>query len=210
LNLKEEKAKLREKIWKIMEERKIARFPLPVRERIPNFEGSDKAAEKIREMEIYKKAKIVFANPDYAQKKVREFVLKDGKILVMASPGLRHGYLQINPEDVFGKEEFASTIKGAFKYGKKLREIPKPDLIVTGCVAVDKNGNRLGKGKGYGDREINFIKSKFGEIPVLTTVHEIQIVEKVPVEENDTKVNFIVTPERIIDCKLANKIKKQN
>ena len=200
--IKEEKAKLRERIWKIMEEEKIARFPLPPYHRIPNFEGSEKAAEKVRELEVYKKAKIVVANPDYAQKKVREYVLKDGKILIVASPRLKHGYFQINPEEVKGKEEFASTIEGFFKYGKRIKEIPKPDLIVTGCVAVDKNGNRLGKGKGYGDREINFFKSKFGKIPVLTTVHEIQIVDKVPVEENDTKVDFIVTPKRIIECKL--------
>jgi 5-formyltetrahydrofolate cyclo-ligase len=203
--VKEEKAQLREKIWRIMEEKKIARFPLPPYDRIPNFEGSDKAAEKVRELEVYRKAKIVVANPDYAQKKVREYALKDGKILIVASPRLKHGYLQINPEEVRGKEEFASTIEGCFKYGKRIKEIPKPDLIVTGCVAVDKNGNRLGKGKGYGDREINFFKSKFGEIPVLTTVHEIQIVEKVPVEENDAKVDFIVTPKRIIECRLHDK-----
>jgi 5-formyltetrahydrofolate cyclo-ligase len=203
--VKEEKAQLREKIWRIMEEKKIARFPLPPYDRIPNFEGSDKAAEKVRELEVYRKAKIVVANPDYAQKKVREYALKDGKILIVASPRLKHGYLQINPEKVRGKEEFASTIEGCFKYGKRIKEIPKPDLIVTGCVAVDKNGNRLGKGKGYGDREINFFKSKFGEIPVLTTVHEIQIVEKVPVEENDAKVDFIVTPKRIIECRLHDK-----
>jgi len=205
MSIKEEKAKLRERIWKIMEEKKIARYPLPPYNKIPNFEGSEEAAEKIREIEIYRKAKVVVTNPDFPQKKVREYVLKDGKILIMASPRLKQGYLQINPEEVKGKEEFASTIKGAFKYGKRLKEIPKPDLIVTGCVAVDERGNRLGKGGGYGDREINFFKSKFGEIPVLTTVHEIQIVEKVPVEENDTRVDFIVTPKRIIECKLHDK-----
>ncbi|MFH8132515.1 MAG: 5-formyltetrahydrofolate cyclo-ligase, partial [Candidatus Aenigmatarchaeota archaeon] len=60
MSIKEEKAKLREKIWRIMEEKNIARFPLPVRDKIPNFEGSEKAAEKVRELEVYKMAKIIF------------------------------------------------------------------------------------------------------------------------------------------------------
>lgn len=199
MSIKEEKAKLREKIWRIMEEKNIARFPLPVRDKIPNFEGSEKAAEKVRELEVYKMAKIIFANPDYAQKKIREFALKDGKLLIMATPRLRQGYLLIEPEKVKEKEEFASTIKGAFLLGKRAKEIPKPDLLVTGCVAVDKKGNRLGKGYGYGDREIKFFLEKFGKIPVLTTVHDAQIVDSVPVEKGDAKVDIIVTPSKIIE-----------
>ncbi|MCS4541068.1 MAG: 5-formyltetrahydrofolate cyclo-ligase, partial [Euryarchaeota archaeon] len=166
--------------------------------------GSDKAAERVRELEEWKKAKVIVANPDFAQKKVREFVLKDGKILIMASPRLKHGYLQIDFEKVKGKENFASTIEGAFKYGVKLRELLKPDLIVTGCVAVDKSGYRLGKSGGFGDREISTVQQKFGKIPVITTVHDVQIVDKVPIEKHDTKVNLIVTPTMII--KVQSKI----
>jgi len=182
----------------MMEEKNIAKFPLPPYHRIPNYEGSDKAAEKVRELEEYQKARVVVSNPDYAQQKVRELTLRDDKILIMASPRLKHGYLEIDPNKVKGKEDFASTIEGAFKYGKRVEEVPKPDLIVTGCVAVDREGNRLGKGGGYGDREITYFKSKFGEIPIVTTVHDVQIVDKVPVEKGDTKVDIIATPKTII------------
>ncbi len=77
-------------------------------------------------------------------------------------------------------------------------ELPKPDLIVEGSVAVDLQGHRLGKGGGYGDLEIKTLKNKFGCIPVITTVHDMQIVEAVPFEENDEKVSIIVTPTKII------------
>ncbi|RLG92348.1 MAG: 5-formyltetrahydrofolate cyclo-ligase [Candidatus Hecatellales archaeon] len=197
---KNAKKELREKIWSLMEKNRVARFPLPLKDRIPNFEGSEKAAERVRELGLWLKAKVVFVNPDYAQKKVREYVLKDGKVLVMASPKLKQGFLLVNPEKVKGKEDFASTIKGAFRYGKTvtLNEIPKPDLIVTGCVAVDKDGFRLGKGGGYGDREVNMLREKFGYIPVITTIHETQIVDRVPREEYDVKVDVAVTPTKII------------
>ena len=196
-----EKQKLREKIWKLLEEKNIARFPFSLRDRIPNFKGSDKAAELLKKLPEWKKAKIVFSNPDAAQRKVRELALKEGKILIMATPRLKKGYLKIDPKEVEGKEKEASTIVGAFKYGKSIKALPKPDLIVTGCVAVDKEGWRLGKGKGYGDKEIKTFLEKFGKILVITTVHDLQIVDKVPHNENDTKVDFIVTPNKIIKIK---------
>jgi 5-formyltetrahydrofolate cyclo-ligase len=195
--ISQEKDQLRNKIWELLEQKKVAIFPLPVFDRIPNFVGSDKAANLVRTLWEWKKAKVIFANPDFAQKKVREFVLKEGKILIMASPRLKHGFLQIDPQHVKGKEEVASSIKGAFKYGKPVQKMLRPDLIVTGCVAVDHKGWRLGKGGGYGDIEVKRIKDEFGEIPVLATVHPLQIVDFVPHLKHDAKVDIIVTPEKI-------------
>lgn len=194
-----EKAQLRNKIWEILEQKGLALFPFPIRDRIPNFVGSDQAANLVTTLPEWKKAKVIFSNPDYAQKKIREFALKEGKILIMASPRLKHGFLQIDPQEVKGREEFASSIKGAFKYSEpaEAEEMPQPDLIITGCVAVDLKGWRLGKGGGYGDVEIKRIKDEFGEIPVVTTIHPLQLVETVPHSDHDTKVNIIVTPEKI-------------
>jgi 5-formyltetrahydrofolate cyclo-ligase len=194
----EEKQRLREKIWREMERLGVATFPLPCKGRIPNFVGAEAAAEKLRQLEEWKKAKVVFVNPDSPQRKVRENALKDGKILIMASPRLEHGFILINPAKTRGKEHFASTIKGAFKFGVKVQDFPKPDLIVEGSVAVDMQGHRLGKGHGYGDVEIEILERMFGEILVVTTVHDVQVAESVPFEEKDKKVSIIVTPTRII------------
>jgi len=184
-----------------MEKKGITRFPKPVFHRIPNFVGAEKAAQKLRELPEYKVAKIVFCTPDSPQRPVREMTLKDGKILVMASPRLEHGFLVIAPETTAGKERFASTIKGAFKFGKETTAFPKPDLIVSGSVAVDENGNRLGKGRGYGDREVKIIKEKFGKVPVATTIHDVQLVDYAPSTPQDEKVDIIVTPTKIIRTK---------
>ena len=200
MNVKTAKKLLREEIWTKLEANSVARFPLPCYGRIPNFAGSEKAAEKVRLLIEWKTAKVVFANPDYAQQKVREYVLSDGKILVMTSPRLRHGYLVVHSRDVQGLESIASTIRGAFKYGKAIsaEEIPKPGLIVEGSVAVDVRGHRLGKGHGYGDAEICVLRQKFGSIPIVTTVHDLQVVETVPVAEKDERISIIVTPTKVI------------
>lgn len=200
MDIQKEKKKLREKIWRLLEKKGVAKFPLPLKNRIPNFEGSNRAAVLLTTLPEWKKAKVIFANPDFAQQKVRELALKEEKILIMVTPKLKEGYLKIDSKAVKGIEERTSTIAGAFKYGKKLKELPRPDLIITGCVAVDKEGWRLGKGGGYGDREIKTFLKKFGKILVVTTVHDFQIVEKIPHQEFDTKVDYIATANKIIKC----------
>lgn len=189
------------KIWKLMEQEKIATFPKPVYHRIPNFIGATKAAKNLRALQEYKKAKVVFCNPDSPQRPVREMILKDGKTLIMATPRLKRGFLVIAPETAIGKERLASTIKGAFKHGTETQDFPKPDLIVTGSVAIDRDGNRLGKGRGYSDREVRMIDEKFGKVIVATTIHDVQLVESTPSTPQDEKVDIIVTPTKIIRAK---------
>jgi len=198
MNIASRKQELREKVWNEMEGSGIAVFPLPCRGRIPNFIGAEATAQKLRDLEEWKKARVVFVNPDSPQRKVRENALKDGKILVMASPRLKKGFILIDSAKVKGKERFASTIEGAFKFGFEVRDFPRPDLVVEGSVAVDRYGHRLGKGHGYGDIEIQMLKDMFGVIPVVTTVHDAQVVDNVPFEEKDEKVSIIVTPTSII------------
>ena len=203
MNAKVEKQRIREKIWKLLEEKRVAKFPLSCYGRIPNFEGSEKAAENLLKLKEWKEAKVIFINPDSPQRKVRELALKEGKTVIIASPKLKKGFIMISPKEVKGREREASTIKGAFKYGKFLKEneLPEVDLIVQGSVAVDKKGNRLGKGLGLGDREIEIIeKISRKKIPIITTVHEFQIVEKIPSEKHDKRVDVIITPSLIIRC----------
>jgi len=198
MTIPSKKQLLREKIWSEIERSRIAAFPLPCRGRIPNFVGAEAAAERLRQLEEWKNAKVVFVNPDSPQRKVRENALEDGKTLVVASPRLKKGFMLIDPAKVKGKERFTSTIKGAFKFGVEVQDFPKPDLVVEGSVAVDTRGHRLGKGHGYGDLEIQMLKRMFGRVLVTTTVHDIQIVEEVPFEEKDEKVSVIVTPTQVI------------
>ncbi|MHA1581127.1 MAG: 5-formyltetrahydrofolate cyclo-ligase [Candidatus Baldrarchaeia archaeon] len=198
---KDEKQKIREYIWNKMEKEGIARFPLPCKGRIPNFIGAEKAAENLGRMDIWKKADVVKVNPDSPQRKVRELALREGKVLIMPTPRLKQGFLIL--KNIKNAAREASTIRGAFKYGKKvkLEELPSIDLIVVGSVAVDLNGGRIGKSKGYSDLEVAILRELDlinRNTPIITTVHPIQIVEKVPMLETDVPVDFIVTPTEVI------------
>ncbi len=201
------KKEIRSEIWRIMEERDVARFPRPVFNRIPNFEGADEASRRLQGLRIFQDAGTVKVNPDSPQKPVRESVLSSGKTLVTPAPRLKSGFLLLNansvPRSAFS---YASTIKGAFQYGKQidLIDLPRVDLIIVGSVAVSLDGARIGKGGGYSEiecgilRELNLIDDK---TLIATTVHEIQITEKIPTEEHDIPIDIIATPRRIIETK---------
>lgn len=199
-DIKRLKEAIRLLVWRRLEEANVTLPPRPCYGRIPNFKGAYEASLKVSNLPEWKNAEVIFANPDSPQKHLRAMALKQGKLLIMASPRLKTGFLELDPLKVRGLEEEASTIRGAFKYGKICDTVlHKPDLIVTGCVAVDMEFNRLGKGGGYGDREISIIRGKYGfDIPILTTVHDLQIVDNIPMEPHDSKVDIIVTPSKIL------------
>ncbi|ACB08300.1 5-formyltetrahydrofolate cyclo-ligase [Candidatus Korarchaeum cryptofilum] len=200
--MKEEKERIRAYIWKLLEERGVARFPKPISGRIPNFVGAEEAAEKLSEQEEWKEASVIFVSPDSPQRHVRYLGLVQGKLVIMATPRLRERFLLLDPKGIpITRYSEASTISGAFKYGKKILEVPKIDLKVTGSVAVDREGGRVGKGHGYSDLEYGIlgeIGAIDGRTPVATTVHDLQIVERVPMEPQDMPVYLIVTPSRVI------------
>ena len=194
---------IRMKVWRLMEERGIAKFPRPVFHRIPNFAGAEKAAQNLRELPEYKAAKMIFCNPDSPQRPVREEALREGKIVVMATPRLRKGFLLLDPNTIPPNNiSRASTIRGAFKLGRSVEPSNvRVDLFVAGSVAVSTDGGRLGKGTGYSDQEYAILKNSGGLTlitPVVTTVHDVQIVERIPREEWDVHVDVIVTPTRVI------------
>lgn len=58
----ETKQSIRERVWRNLEENRLARFPRPAYNRIPNFKGSFDAAERLRDLEQFRKAKTVLVS----------------------------------------------------------------------------------------------------------------------------------------------------
>ncbi|WP_456369913.1 5-formyltetrahydrofolate cyclo-ligase [Geoglobus sp.] len=211
-SLREEKSRIRKLIWDRMLEMKIARFPLPPHGRIPNFAGSEKCGQLLDEIREWRDAEVVKIDPDSPQWSVRLKALSDGKTLMMPTPRIRQGFLVIDPKRVpESRLSGAATIRGAFKWGERVRtardliEIGSVDLIVEGSVAVNVHGERLGKGEGYGDLEFAIL-AELGlvsrDVPVVTTVHEIQIVSNsLPQTPHDVSLDYIITPGSIVRAK---------
>jgi len=198
------KDRIREEVYRKLEEWGVARPPMPIRGRIPNFIGAEKAAEKLLDLEGFHYAKVLKINPDSPQRPVRHLALRMGKILVMPTPRIKKGFLLLDPDSI-RNFWFASTIKGAFRLGRlvEVEDLPHIDFIVEGSVAVSPDGMRLGKGEGYAELEYAILleagKVEYN-VEIASTVHELQIVESIPRDEYDVSINYIVTPNRIIKC----------
>ncbi len=67
------------------------------------------------------------------------------------------------------------------------------DLIIAPGVAFDNNLHRLGYGGGFYDRLLAAT-----ECPVIGIAYDFQILEKVPFESHDKKMNKVITDKKII------------
>ena len=201
------KSEIRRAVWDLMQESKVARFP-GARGRIPNFKGAERCAELVAQLAVWKKAHSIKANPDSPQRAIRHLALRQGKTVYMAVPRLREEkcFVELDPEKLGKKIYEASSIKGAFDHGRQVSidEMKHIDLILCGSVAVRRDGARVGKGGGYSDLEYGLareFKKISARTPVITTVHPLQVIdEEIELMPHDIPLDFIITPDEIIDC----------
>jgi 5-formyltetrahydrofolate cyclo-ligase len=206
------KAALREQTWAALSVKGVARFPSPDG-RIPNFVGAEAAARRLAETSAWAAASTIKANPDAPQWPVRQRALEDGKLVYMAVPRLAgpQPFFLLDPHRLATNARTASSIKGASKSAQAvdLDELEAVDLVVTGCVAVGRDGARLGKGGGFSDLELALAREAGlvdTDTVIVTTVHERQVVPGgvVPATDHDIHVDLIVTPGTVIDCPRPN------
>lgn len=203
------KAALRQEVWAAMRAAKIARFPGAVG-RIPNFTGAEAAAERLRSLAQWAAASTIKGNPDSAQWPVRQRALEDGKTVYMAVPRLAtpEPFFALDPDHLSEPPRKASSISGAARSARRvtLSDLSPVDLVVMGSVAASADGARLGKGGGFADLEFALATAAglIGPGTVcVTTVHELQVrpAGTIPVTGHDVPLDFVVTPERVIDCR---------
>ena len=67
------------------------------------------------------------------------------------------------------------------------------DLVLVPGMAFDLHGNRLGRGQGFYDRLLQVVSGvKCG------ICYDIQLLENIPTEPHDAKVDFVLTPDRCV------------
>lgn len=188
----------RQTVWDALQERKIARFPFPPHNRIPNFKDASSAAEVLLNHAFLDNAKKIKVNPDAPQRYIREGALNRGITVYMPTPRLKGGFKKFDPAEIPEENysDAASLSKGEpFAQEVSLDALPEMDLIVAGSVAVTKDGKRCGKGHGYSDLEYAILR-ELGHpaVPVVTTVHDIQVVKDFPRDDHDVPLSLIATP----------------
>ena len=198
---------IRESVWTALETARVVRGR-SVHDRIPNFIGSEQAAVLASELPEWVAARAIKSNPDQAQRPLRRLALEQGKLLYMAVPRLRDErvFIELDPSRPEIEPSKASTISGAFKVGRPVyvHEMQPIDLVISGSVAVNSRGVRIGKGGGFADLEYG-LASAAGVVnpgtPVISTVHPMQLLdEDLPWTQHDVPLDIVVTTEAVIRC----------
>jgi 5-formyltetrahydrofolate cyclo-ligase len=196
------KSDARDTIWQALTEQKLARFPFPVRGRIPNYKGAEAAALNLFTLGPWKDAKLLKINPDSPQRPVRIEALRRGITYFMPTPRLKAGFRKFDPAKIPSESyREAAALSTSKKWGElvALDDMPQVDAIVTGSVAVTRDGKRCGKGEGYSDIEFAILRELGHKaVPAATTVHDIMIVGDFPWDEIDLPLSAIATPDGVI------------
>jgi 5-formyltetrahydrofolate cyclo-ligase len=93
-----------------------------------------------------------------------------------------------------GPESLVAGPKGLREPGEAARgvgAIASADVVLVPALAVDRHGNRLGRGGGSFDRALGRVGPL---IPVIALLYDGELVERVPVEGHDAPVRGVVRP----------------
>jgi len=170
---------------------------------IPSFNEQNKAAQNVRRLQAYKTSKNIFLSPDKPLVQVGVNALNDGKTVIMPTGGLRNGFFALHRSFIaMPKACVAVSSPGIAKFGRpaitKKTSRLDIDLVITGLVGVDQNGNRLGDGTGFFDLEyaiLHELSCIRNGIPVVGICHTEQIVDEVVSSPWDVPLDTIVTQD---------------
>lgn len=183
-----------------------SRFDLDITRFVPDFDGSAAATGRALEHASLRDADMVFVAPDNSLTALREALLARGTRLVQPVFGGRRGMFLL--EGLQGEARFAATLDGAEQLGRlltleQLGALGRIEAVVTGAVAVTRDGVHVGGGEGYLDlewailRELELVDTA---VPVLALIHECQFLDvPLAVKTTDVCVDTVLTDERAVD-----------
>jgi len=122
--------------------------------------------------------------------------LKIGKRVVLPRVDKkRHRLMLYEIKDISELSPMYMGIPEPSLFDKRLVRLDDIELVIIPGAAFDYSGNRLGYGGGYYDILLSKSKKK---IPIIAIAYEEQLVDKIPSEMHDVKVDMIVTDKQVI------------
>ena len=204
--------KVRWLVWRRLAEvaRPDSRFDLDFSRFVPDFEDRERCDERLLALVEHAAAATIFIAPDNSLEFYRRLALADGKQLIVATFGLRRGFVALDGRTVAPADRaYASTLDGMERVGRRLsldelRDVGPVGLVVTGAVAVTGQGRHFGGGDGYFDLEWGLLRHcglVTEHTTVAASVHSCQVLDAIiRPGAHDAVVDVIVTPEHTKIC----------
>ena len=177
---------------KIMDEKKALRIEIRQLKRACPLEERRRKSlsvwEKVERDEVFQQAETVLAYWSMDDEVyTHDFVKRWAGSKTLLLPCVKGDELELRYFD--GEERLQPGEGYAIPepVGELFTDWGKIDLILVPGVAFDKSGNRLGRGKGYYDK----VLKQTGAYK-LGVCFDFQLVERVPVEPHDVKMDRVV------------------
>ena len=77
------------------------------------------------------------------------------------------------------------------------RQLPEAELVVCPGLAANLAGDRLGRGGGWYDRALDHVGQS---APVVVLLNRDEVLEVIPTQPWDRRVDRVATPEGVVDC----------
>ena len=157
-------------------------------------EKSRKIAEKVKSHPAYQQADTVLAYIDSKGEVQTKAIIEDAwakgkKVAVPKVHGdIMEFYLISSYEQL---EAGAFGILEPMESCEVVTNVPEKAVVLMPGVAFDRNGNRIGYGKGYYDKYF----SKYPESYKIALAFSMQIVDKIPADEFDIKADCVIIEE---------------
>lgn len=156
--------------------------------------------KKLKNTDEYKNSTNIMVYMDFKNevntKTFIEEALSEGKKIIIPYTDMEK--VEIIPVEI---KDFDDLVMCKFGYLEPKKEkINNPfdvkliDLVVVPGVVFDKKKNRVGFGKGYYDRLLINRKTSAKAIAI---AYEFQVLEEVPAEEHDIKMDMIITEKNV-------------
>ncbi len=84
----------------------------------------------------------------------------------------------------------------------------RPDVLLMPLLAFDRRGNRLGQGGGYYDATLQDLRGEKQILAVGVAYAAQACLFKLPVEEHDQKLDWVITPKQAHDFRVHNSMDK--
>ncbi len=155
-------------------------------------QSSNAVFDKIEDLPAFKNAKSVlmyWSLPD--ELPTHNFIVKWSTKKQMLLPMVKGDKMLVKPFTSI--DDLRKSDMGIWEPEAQKEYLRQIDLVIVPGIAFDKSKNRLGRGKGYYDRYFNH-----KNIVKVGVCYDFQLLEVVPTEPFDVRMDKIITPNYTI------------